>query len=137
MKPAERDSNSAAADQFFAGARTPEQSQSIRAEWITPQEVRNLQKRDAARARAADLARNAEVTARRQEERRRQQAGLRRDILRELAKAGTTDEEARMDEIARAINAQLRSRPQRRPHHNDPAAPHTQATAPPRGGLSR
>ncbi|MGC5224205.1 hypothetical protein ACPW96_16680 [Micromonospora sp. DT81.3] len=137
VSPAERDRNAAAADAFFTRSRTPEQARSIRAEWITVRKVRERQKRDAARARATDLARNAEVTARRQEERRRQSAGLRRDILRELAEAGTTDEEARMDEIARAINARLRSRPQRRAHHNDPAAPHTQSNPPHTGGLSR
>lgn len=137
VKPAERDRNSAAADEFFARARTPEEARAIRAERITPQEVREREARDAVRARAVDFERNAEVRARRQEERRRQQAALRAQILRELAEAGTTEEERRMDEIGRAINAQRRSRPQRRTHHNDPAAPHTQGSAPHTGGLSR
>ena len=137
VTPTERDRNSAAADEFFSRARTPEQRQGLRAEWVPIREVRERQKRDAARARAADFARNAELAARRQQERSRQLAGVRADILRVLAEAGTSSEESRMDDIARAINARLRSRPQRRVHHNDPAAPHVQGSSPSTGGLSR
>ncbi|MGC5173342.1 hypothetical protein ACLQ2Q_22090 [Microbacterium sp. DT81.1] len=137
VRPAERDSNLAQADEFFAGTRTEDERKRIRAEWVTPTEVRKREARDAARARAIDYERNAAMVARKAEARRRATAARREEVFRTLSQVGTTPEEARMDEIARVMNARLRARPeQRRTHHNDPAAPHTGAAGQSQG-LSR
>lgn len=130
VSPTDRDHNSAAADAFFARTLSPEQRQVLRLERITPRDLRERELRDAARARAIDY---AAITARYQEDRRKKLAG----VIRDLAGAGPTSEEARMDDIARTINAQLRYRPQRRAHRDDPAAPHGPGGGPCAGGLSR
>lgn len=101
--PNERDENEAAAAAFFAREVTLELREQLKAEIATPQELIDAWRRECARIRAADYAhRNPEVTS---------------DTVRRRAA-----EEARLDDVARAVNNRLRLT--RRPEANsapDPA----------------
>lgn len=117
----ERIANRAAADAFFSRTWTQEELvEAHKSIAITPQEW-------AAWRRDCDKARALHALSERAEELQRLQKELNRKRPGPKPKHPTEQEleEARMDEIARGINARLRHKePQRRAHHLDPAAPH-------------
>ncbi len=128
---AERRDNQAAADAFFARPITKELRARLRTDEPTPPGLIAAWHRETARFRAAhgydqlesDLRdRHTVADARRA-------AALARQEERNAVRAA---EGARMDQIARTVNARLRlPPPARRVHHNDPAAPHTPPGMPP------
>lgn len=142
---AERDANTAAANEFFARARSREEIAAFRRGVIppvaglqpTPLELVAAFERDSKRARIehalatdlsyADRMRIAEV--------RRHLAAEQKVARRE---ARTAVENARLDAIGREVNDRLRHRdPPRRPHHLDPAAPHPMLNPNSTMGLNR
>lgn len=98
---AERAKNRAAADEFFSRPVTAERLERLRAELRTPDELLFDWARHSARARAAyELAHSPELAARVHDE-----------LERRTPLTAREREEARMDQIARGINARLRTQP--------------------------
>ncbi|MDF2506226.1 MAG: hypothetical protein K0Q52_85 [Microbacterium sp.] len=112
INTAERRANRDASDAFFTGAWSNERLAALRDERVTKAEI-NALRRDNERARAiAYAAEHPEMIDR-----------LRRaDQPRAAQLARQKAEEARMDDIARRVNDQLRTHP--RTQRPDPAAPH-------------
>lgn len=92
--PAEHDENAAAAEAFFSQPLTPQLQQQLKAELATPQHLIDAWRRECARIRAADYARRNPETSSDNVQRR-------------------TDEEVRLDMVARSINERLRLTPRR------------------------
>ena len=128
---AERAANRGAAVEFFERERTPEQIAILKEELRTPDDVIARWERDSERARiasaiAADTDITGPLTASQMRHRERERAARQKQVAREL-------EEARMDQIARAINDRLRTHPRPVRSHNHAPTPHIPDTS---GGLS-
>ena len=128
---AERAANRGAAVEFFERERTPEQIAILTEELRTPDDVIARWERDSERARiasaiAADTDITRPLTVSQMRHRERERAARQKQVAREV-------EEARMDQIARAINERLRTRPRPVRSHNHSPTPHIPDTS---GGLS-
>lgn len=119
---AERAANRGAAVEFFERERTPEQIAILKEELRTPDDAIARWERDSERARiasaiAADTDFTRPLTASQMRHRERERAARQKQVAREA-------EEARMDQIARAINDRLRTHPRSVRSHNNAPTPH-------------
>ncbi|GAA1661935.1 hypothetical protein [Microbacterium lacus] len=140
----ERQSNHAVADEFFLRQYTAAQIQGMRNGPPTPPALIAAFHRDSARARAAhQLAEDTLLQYRLAEELKTRQptAEEQRWLIRRERQAEherRQAEDARLDEIGRAVNERLRHAGNvRRAHHKDPAAPHPMLHNPNGPGLNR
>jgi len=131
---AERAVHRADAEEFFVGSLSSERLEANRKGLPTPPELIARWERDCARARAAHF------LAVEQEARGRLTAHVASrtvdQLVRDQAVEVRAAEDVRMEDIARRINSQLRTRRRRAPTP-DPAAPHTTGGSPQSGGLTR